>query len=293
MCVLVHHLLFVMNYLSMDRIIFLDLPVDLLSPILSYLDDRRDWRSCCLVNQAFYSMAVPYLYRSLDSRVRIDFTFSAAGTLGYSCVILIKGPGNNFHLAGFSFCFVLHGFWVFTLSDYATTPLLYTSPPSTFSTVCSPCHWNRYDSTSSIGIRYSNLFPGAIHRLGMLVRNPNMTKEILAALALCTNLRSMTWIDDISYTTDSSLLRFLDVVRKLPLKELTIRTHSDPSSEAWSQLMSIVGLEKVSLCCTEVPSRVLHGWSEPLGNTLTNLELSVCISPRLQQACWPNCSSSC
>lgn len=112
----------------------------------------------------------------------------------------------------------------------------------------------------------------------MMVRNPNLTKEILTALALCTNLRSMTWIDD-SHTSDVSFLKFLAVVRKLPLRELTIRTHGDPSSEVWSQLMSIDGLEKVSLCCTEVPSRVLHDWSERLGSTLTHLELSVCISP--------------
>jgi hypothetical protein len=72
MCVLVIDLLLVVIYLSMDRIAFLDLPVDLLSPILSHLDDRRDWHSCCLVNQAFYSAAIPYLYRVLDSRVRID-----------------------------------------------------------------------------------------------------------------------------------------------------------------------------------------------------------------------------
>jgi hypothetical protein len=112
----------------------------------------------------------------------------------------------------------------------------------------------------------------------MLVRNPNIKQEILAALTLCTNLRSMTWIDD-SHTADASLLKFLAIVRKFPLRELTIRTHGDPSNEVWSQLMSIVGLEKVSLCCTEVPSRVLHGWSESLGSTLTHLELSVCISP--------------
>lgn len=110
----------------------------------------------------------------------------------------------------------------------------------------------------------------------MLVRNPNIMKEILASLALCTNLQSLTWVDD-SYNSDSSLLKFLATVRTLPLRELTIRTHGDLSKEVWSRLISIVGLEKVSLCCIRVPSAVLKDWSELLGSTLTHLELSVCV----------------
>ena len=120
------------------------------------------------------------------------------------------------------------------------------------------------------------MFKGTIHRLGMLVRNPNIMKEIFAALGLCTNLRSLTWIDD-SYNTDSSLLRLLGAVRTLPLRELTIRTHGDPSKEVWSRLISIVGLEKVSLSCIQVPSVALQDWSKLLRSTLTHLELSVCV----------------
>ncbi|KIM36753.1 hypothetical protein M413DRAFT_448889 [Hebeloma cylindrosporum] len=117
---------------------------------------------------------------------------------------------------------------------------------------------------------------GAIHR-NLLVRYPNITEDTLAALALCTNLRSMTWIDDTSSSsTGAILLAFLDVIRKLPLRELTIRTHSDLGETVWSQLVTLTGLRKVSIWCMEGPPRVLQGWSEPLGSTLTHLELGRC-----------------
>ncbi|CAA7260412.1 unnamed protein product [Cyclocybe aegerita] len=109
----------------------------------------------------------------------------------------------------------------------------------------------------------------------MLTQYPTITQDTLAALALCTNLRSITWIDDCS-TTDTTLLAFLDVARTLPLRELTIRTHSDLGETVWSQLISLTGLRKVSIWCMEGPPRVLQGWSGPLGSTLTHLELGRC-----------------
>lgn len=109
----------------------------------------------------------------------------------------------------------------------------------------------------------------------MLVRYPNITKDTLAALSLCTNLHSLTWIDDTSSTNASLLLSFLDVIRSLPVRELTIRTHSDLGEEVWAQLITLTGLRKVSIWCMEGPPRVLQGWSEPLGSTLTHLELGV------------------
>ncbi|KDR75496.1 hypothetical protein GALMADRAFT_68293 [Galerina marginata CBS 339.88] len=115
---------------------------------------------------------------------------------------------------------------------------------------------------------------GAIHR-GMIFRYPNITRDTLAALALCTNLRSVTWIDD-SSTTHTTLLAFLDVIRTLPVKELTIRTHSDLGETVWTQLITLTGLRKVSIWCMEGPPRVLQGWSGPLGSTLTHLELGRC-----------------
>ncbi|KAF4621417.1 hypothetical protein D9613_001027 [Agrocybe pediades] len=116
---------------------------------------------------------------------------------------------------------------------------------------------------------------GAIHR-GMQARNPNITTDTLAALSLCTNLRSMTWIDD-SSSSEAILLAFLDVLRALPVRELTIRTHSDLSETVWTQLVSLTGLRKVSIWCMEGPPRALQGgqWSGPLGSTLTHLELGV------------------
>jgi len=85
----------------------------------------------------------------------------------------------------------------------------------------------------------------------------------------------MTWADDSSTTDHTILLSFLAVLRQLPLRELTIRTHSDLSEPVWSKLTSLTGLRKISLWCMEGPPRVLQGWSEPLGNTLTHLELGV------------------
>ena len=84
----------------------------------------------------------------------------------------------------------------------------------------------------------------------------------------------MTWIDD-SATSAETLLPFLDVMRNLPLRELTIRTHSDLGKIVWTQLIKLTGLRKISIWCMEGPPRVLQGWSDCLGPTLTHLELGV------------------
>lgn len=84
----------------------------------------------------------------------------------------------------------------------------------------------------------------------------------------------MTWIDD-SATSAETLLPFLDVMRTLPLRELTIRTHSDLGKIVWTQLIKLTGLRKISIWCMEGPPRVLQGWSDCLGPTLTHLELGV------------------
>ncbi|KAF9268499.1 hypothetical protein L218DRAFT_891696 [Marasmius fiardii PR-910] len=115
---------------------------------------------------------------------------------------------------------------------------------------------------------------GSVHR-GLMLRHPNITQDTLAALSLCTNLYSMTWIDDFS-TTGQILLVFLAVLRKLPLRALTIRTHSDIGEKVWQELIKFTGLRKVSIWCMEGPPRVLQGWSTTLGKTLTHLELGRC-----------------
>ncbi|RDB25218.1 hypothetical protein Hypma_007471 [Hypsizygus marmoreus] len=115
---------------------------------------------------------------------------------------------------------------------------------------------------------------GAVHR-GTFPQYSNITEDTLKALALCKNLESITWVDD-SSTTDTTLLSFISVVRDLPLREITIRTHSDLGTTVWSELVTLTGLRKISIWCMEGPPRVLQGWSEPLGSTLTHLELGRC-----------------
>jgi hypothetical protein len=107
-----------------------------------------------------------------------------------------------------------------------------------------------------------------------------MVDDILRALGLCTKLVSLTWTDD-SCATDDTLLSLIEVIRKhkLPLLKLTIRTHSDLGAEVWEQLHTLTGLRSISLWCMEGPPRVLQGWSEPLGPTLTHLELGVSVFP--------------
>jgi hypothetical protein len=86
----------------------------------------------------------------------------------------------------------------------------------------------------------------------------------------------MTWVDD-DVTTDAILLAFLAVLRSLPIRQLTIRTYSDLGEQVWSELQKFTDLKKVSIWCMEGPPRVLQGWSETLGSTLTHLELGVSV----------------
>lgn len=46
----------------------------------------------------------------------------------------------------------------------------------------------------------------------------------------------------------------------------------------WAQLKQLTGFRKVSIWCMEGPPRVLQGWSDKLGETLTHLELGVSLS---------------
>ena len=50
---------------------FAHLPLDVLQPILTYLEtDRRDCHACALVNRSFNAVATPLLYGKLDSRIK-------------------------------------------------------------------------------------------------------------------------------------------------------------------------------------------------------------------------------
>ena len=76
---------------------------------------------------------------------------------------------------------------------------------------------------------------------------------------------------------DNTFLSLLAIVRVHPLRELCIRTHSDLGTSVWSELVTLIGLRKIYIWCMEGPPRVLQGWSEFLGDTLTELELGVSI----------------
>ncbi|KAJ6589986.1 hypothetical protein DFH09DRAFT_1140592 [Mycena vulgaris] len=121
---------------------------------------------------------------------------------------------------------------------------------------------------------------GAVHR-GLRPRYPHITEDTLRALALCTNLRSMTWIDDFRFPgSDEFFLSFISVVRHHPLRALTIRTHSELGDAAWAQLTTLTGLRKISIWCLEGPPYLLGsgtGWADHLRSTLTHLELGVSV----------------
>lgn len=76
---------------------------------------------------------------------------------------------------------------------------------------------------------------------------------------------------------DNIFPSLLAIIRVHPLREFRIRTHSDLGAEVWSELITVTGLRKISIWCMEGPPRVLQGWSESLGDTLTELELGVSI----------------
>ncbi|KAG9312161.1 hypothetical protein JVU11DRAFT_7451 [Chiua virens] len=107
-------------------------------------------------------------------------------------------------------------------------------------------------------------------------KDPKIVENIAAALRLCKNLVSATYIDD----TESRIINFspiLHVLITLPLKELVIRTHHDLGEDAWGFLNTIKGLCRLSVWSLDSgPPRVLRGWAERLTPTLTHLELGRC-----------------
>jgi len=125
---------------------------------------------------------------------------------------------------------------------------------------------------------------GSIHKYGTILFD-----NLLTALNKCNHLESFTWTEQADRLTtqhhedpmahsvaDQSLRGVTRVLRELPITELTIRSYVGLSEEAWSELIKISGLKKLSLWCMEGQPRVLQGWSETLGSTLTHLELGRC-----------------
>lgn len=118
---------------------------------------------------------------------------------------------------------------------------------------------------------------GAVLRM-LHVRYPNITEDTLRALSLCANIYSLTWVDDDSFSSsDSPLLGLLPVLRSLPLRELTIRTHSDLGEHLWNELIQLNGLRRLSIWCMAGPPAPLQTRVAQEGTTLTHLELGVSV----------------
>jgi len=104
---------------------------------------------------------------------------------------------------------------------------------------------------------------------------PAVTEVVLRALCLCDSLYSFTWVDDTASAPPTVFLSFLNILRDLPLRALTLRTYSDLGVDAWGLLNTLPNLQKVAIWCMNGPPRVLQGWAPLLGSTLTELELGV------------------
>ncbi|THH07538.1 hypothetical protein EW145_g3311 [Phellinidium pouzarii] len=106
-------------------------------------------------------------------------------------------------------------------------------------------------------------------------RSQGVHELSLRALRLCTSIRSFSWVDD-NFLPADTFLGFLEVLKTLPLQELTIRTFGNLGTPVWDILNQFKGLKSVSIFCMEGPPRFLQGWSETLSPTLTHLELGRC-----------------
>ncbi|KAI0067612.1 hypothetical protein BV25DRAFT_1846723 [Artomyces pyxidatus] len=115
-----------------------------------------------------------------------------------------------------------------------------------------------------------------IHETSVLhASNPEVTSTILDALRLCTSLHSFAWMDDTS-SSPAVFMAFLDVLKGIPFRALTLRTYSDLGEPTWTVLNTLSGLQKISVWSMDGPPRVLQGWAGQLGSTLKELELGRC-----------------
>ncbi|KAH8827878.1 hypothetical protein DL96DRAFT_1709196 [Flagelloscypha sp. PMI_526] len=105
--------------------------------------------------------------------------------------------------------------------------------------------------------------------------DPQLLNDTLKALSFCKGLACLTWIETAGENTSSILLRFLDVVRELPVIEINLRTHNDLDENVWSQLVQLSGLRKISVWSMQGPPSILKDWTPHLGTTLQRLELGV------------------
>lgn len=126
-------------------------------------------------------------------------------------------------------------------------------------------------SASKSKLRMLNLPTGSVR-----VYRPDLWEASRKALPLCVNLEGFTWSDDSSdLVGEQDLMEYLNVLQQLPVRELVMRTFYGLSDEIWERLQAFTDLKKVSIWCVEGKPRILQGWSEKLGPSLTHLELGV------------------
>ncbi|KAI0740758.1 hypothetical protein C8Q76DRAFT_608942 [Earliella scabrosa] len=127
--------------------------------------------------------------------------------------------------------------------------------------------------------------PTVVHPSATILKKPEYAKYVRyvretdcrKALRLCVNLEGFTWSDDSAEGADEhGFVAYLEILRKLPLRELVIRTFYGLSDSVWATLQDFTGLNTVSIWCMEGKPRILQGWSERLGDSLTHLELGRC-----------------
>ena len=264
------------------------MPLDVLQPILAHLSDRKDWHACTLVNKEFNKAATPLLYRTLDSRIK-QVRIASTSFREYQSLIIC--------------------------TDQVIPSLCNTHKPSGTCQICQKDQGIRLVIPQSLECSLSVLL-GAIHfahrqlkpnithdtlqALSLCINLSSLTwtddspstsyvffpipffSNNSALPSLSPNAPLGSFRHGTSSERDSTfvhpLLCLLAVIReiKAPLRELTIRSHSDLGSHVWSELSKWTGLCKINIWCMEGPPRVLQGWAGlELGKTLTELVLGV------------------
>ncbi|KAF6746784.1 hypothetical protein DFP72DRAFT_1035377 [Ephemerocybe angulata] len=71
----------------LTRVHFVELPLDILSPILESVNDSRYWCVCALVNKTFNRAVTPLLYRNLDPKI-----ISKDRVLHHPATTILKRP---------------------------------------------------------------------------------------------------------------------------------------------------------------------------------------------------------
>jgi hypothetical protein len=243
-------------------------PEDLLTPIFEQLQDQRDLYACSLVSRTFNRAVTPILYRSWDTRVLVDLHANdrfARSHKVFQCPLwCCSGILNE----------------ICQIFDPVQT---FLQTPELLQYVRHAQAAGRSSSPRNCGRGSDDSYLGSIHKFGTWLFD-----NLLTALRKCEHLESFTWTEQADRLTtqphedpmahsvaDQSLRGVTKVLRELPITDLTIRSYGGLSEEAWSELIKINRLKRLSLWCMEGQPRVLQGWSETLGATLTHLELGV------------------